>query len=871
MITRRKFLKNSIITTAASAVYINSPIQLHAKEDKKIQTKWDSSICKFCSIGCGILVGTQNIDNRKTIVSIKGDELSTVNNGELCSKGFHNGSILYSKDRLTTPLLRMTNNKYDKNGKLTPITWLKAFDIMEEKAKKALLTSGVDGVGLYTSGQTSIYHGYALSKLYKAGFRSNNISNSSSFSSEVASNALNTIYGTNTPSGSFNDIALSDTFVSWGVNLIETYPIIYSKVLKAKDKNKKYKFINITTIKNQTSKDANEEIFIKPNKDILLINYLAHEFIYNNEDKIDWSFIKRHTIFAKLGDIKINTDDDRYEHWEISYKNYKKSLKKYTLDYVASKLKADEKENINEFKNKLKELSSYYIDAKTRVLSYWSSGINKQENSFQTNLALNSLHLLLNKHSRAGCGAYPLNGQASSAGTSNELGLYSSKLPSNMFIKYKEHRTKTEAIWNIPEGTLNSVCSNNKDNLFNNIMNNTTKFVWITNTNPYQSDSLYLNNINKIQEIEDLFVVTSDCYGSITSSLSDLILPTAEHLETSGAFGNTERRIQQWNQQIEPEGMSMSDLWQCLEFSKRFKVKDTWGNAKLSNGQGLKDIVIDSYKYGYEENTNLFKILFSSKRSHSFSKEENILNSEVNGDSRNILGSDGVIFEGYGFFIQKYLFEEYRLFGSAAGFDIGSFSTSNDYTSKKWPYLFDKETKYIFNPRDDIYANKAAKLKDTYIFYGKMGVKALPFGNLNKITNEKTKSLKYRAKIFAIPYIKSDNVKKDKLLLTSIKLEEQSNTGTLTMRVPELYSKTMQSYGYISKKTAKQYNLIHDDLCYIKSSLGKIKIRISIDKRFTPSTNTIAVALFDEKVLINKVTKSINNTYVALEKIKEEK
>jgi len=870
MITRRKFIKNSILTSAFSAVYINTPLNLYAKTDENIPIKWDNAVCKFCSIGCGILVGTQDIEDKRSIVSIKGDTSSPINNGELCTKGFHNGSILYSKDRLTTPLLRMKDNKYNKNGKLTPISWIKAFDIMEEKAKIAINKSGVDGVGLYTSGQTSIYHGYALNKLFKAGFRTNNIANSSSYSSEVISNSLNTIYGTNTPSGTFSDISLTDTLVSWGVNFSETYPILLSKINNAKQNNSNYKVINITTIQNETSKSSDIEIFIKANTDLLLINYLAHEFIYNNEDKIDWKFIKRHTIFANLGDISDNNGDDKYPHWEISYNNYKKSLKKYTLDYVAFRIKANKNEDFDLFKDKLYQLSKYYINKNTRILSYWSSGINKQENAFQTNLALNSLHLLLNKHSRSGCGAYPLNGQASSAGTSNEVGLYSSKLPANMFIKYKEHRTKAEAIWNLPDGTLNSVCSNDKDNLLKNILDQTTKFLWVTNTNPYQSNSKYLNNLKEIQNIEDLFVVTSDCYGSLTSSLSDLILPTAEHLETSGAFGNSERIIQHWNQQIEPEGSSMSDLWQCIEFSKRFRIKHLWGNSKLSNGQGLKDVTPEAYKYGYDEDTSMYKILFSNKIARSY-KKQNHLNSEVNGDSRNVIGSDGVIFTGYEFFIQKYLFNEYKLFGMGNGFDIDSFPGESNTNLRRWPYLFKQETKYLFNPRDDIYAKKAAKIKDTYIFYGKMGMKALPFGNLKKITNEKTKSLKYRAKIFTIPYSKSSNINDNQLLLSSIKLQEQYNTGTLTMRVNELYNKTKQSYAFISQETAVNLKLKDDDLCYISSDNQKIKIRISINTRFTPALNCVAVALFDEKVLINKITTSINNSYVTLEKIKEDK
>ncbi|XNM47168.1 molybdopterin-dependent oxidoreductase [Escherichia coli] len=57
-------------------------------------------------------------------------------------KGYFLPKIMYGKDRLTQPLLRMKNGKYDKEGKFTPITWDQAFDVMEEKFKTALKEKG---------------------------------------------------------------------------------------------------------------------------------------------------------------------------------------------------------------------------------------------------------------------------------------------------------------------------------------------------------------------------------------------------------------------------------------------------------------------------------------------------------------------------------------------------------------------------------------------------------------------------------------------------------------------------------------------------------------------------------------------------------
>ena len=46
---------------------------------------------------------------------------------------------------------------------------------MEEKFKKALKEKGPEAIGMFGSGQWTIWEGYAASKLMKAGFRSNNI------------------------------------------------------------------------------------------------------------------------------------------------------------------------------------------------------------------------------------------------------------------------------------------------------------------------------------------------------------------------------------------------------------------------------------------------------------------------------------------------------------------------------------------------------------------------------------------------------------------------------------------------------------------------------------------------------------------------
>src|SRR5260370_38640682 len=82
---------------------------------------------------------------------------------------------MYGHDGLTQPMLRKAGGRYDKNGEFTPVSWDEAFDIMAEKFKAALKRRGPSGVGMFGSGQWTIWEGYAALKLMKAGFRSNNL------------------------------------------------------------------------------------------------------------------------------------------------------------------------------------------------------------------------------------------------------------------------------------------------------------------------------------------------------------------------------------------------------------------------------------------------------------------------------------------------------------------------------------------------------------------------------------------------------------------------------------------------------------------------------------------------------------------------
>ncbi|EOI3615514.1 periplasmic nitrate reductase subunit alpha, partial [Campylobacter coli] len=104
-----------------------------------------------------------------------------------------------------------------------------------------------------------------------------------------------------------------------------------------------------------------------------------------------------------------------------------------------------------------------------------------------------------------------------------------------------------------------------------------------------------------------------------------------------------------------------------------------WKEQKVDNKLTLPSVLEEAKAMGYSEDDTLFDVLFANKEAKSFNPNDAIAkgfdNTDVKGDERKIQGSDGKEFTGYGFFVQKYLWEEYRKFGLGHGHDLADFDT----------------------------------------------------------------------------------------------------------------------------------------------------------------------------------------------------
>ena len=880
-ISRRELLKAGVAATTAMTVGLPvTQAMAQAAKDADAGIVWRKGVCRFCGTGCGLQVGTLN----GRVVATKGDPDAPVNRGLNCIKGYFNAKILYGQDRLTQPLMRRTNGKYDKNGKFEAVSWQEAFDEMERQFRRVYEKKGPEGVAIVGSGQYTIPEAYVASKLMKAGFRSNNIDPNARLCMASAVVGFYQTFGVDEPANIYGDIEKCNTMVLWGNNMAEAHPVLWSRVTDRKLTHKETRIVNLTTHTNLSSGMADIEIIFKPNTDLAIANYLAREIV--RRKAYDADFISKHCIFA-TGTVDIGygmrpTDKYAFEaekdtqarqlkitlsaaeargqrrkagieveqkqagaaanHWQISFDEYRRGLEPYTLDFVAELAKGDPDESLESFKKKLVALADLYCSKKADILSFWCMGVNQHVRGVWVNEQIYALHLLTNKHARPGNGAFSLTGQPSACGSAREVGAFSHRLPSDMLIGNPAHHKKAEKLWHVPEGTTNPVQGKAIMGLLRGLEDGSVNFLWTQVVNIFQSAPNANHWLRAARKPEN-FVVVADVYPTLSAKVADLILPAAMIFEKWGLYGTAERRTQGWQQMVPPPGQARSDIAMMMEFARRFKVSECWGEKKLSGGKVLPDVLEKAKAMGISADATLFDALFGSMPTAAACKWPDAKYPGALNSTAEALGVD--------WFPEKAVFTEYREFTLGDGHDLADFDTYLDpkVHGLTWPVVNGKETSYRFNAEYDPYVKTG-----DFEFYGKLQ-KAIPQGNLDGVTDKTPKPLPGRAKIFFRPFaepVEKPDAKYDLNLCTG-RILEHWHTGSMTRRVPELHRAAPSAVVYMNPKDAEKRGLKRHDTAQITSRRGSIKALVETQGRMKMPRGTVWMAFFDESVQTNKL------------------
>ena len=822
-VTRREFVKKNAVAATAAAAGISVPGVQQALAIGSDNIRWDKAPCRFCGTGCSVLVGVKD----GKVVATQGDPDAPVNRGLNCIKGYFLSKVMYGEDRLTTPLLRMKDGQFDKEGEFTPITWDQAFDIMAEKWKAAIkrdlaanqgksakeLTSSV---GMFGSGQWTVWEGYAASKLYKAGFRSNNIDPNARHCMASAVAGFIRTFGADEPMGCYDDLENADAFVLWGSNMAEMHPILWSRLTDRRLTAAHVKVAVLSTFEHRCFDLADIDMVFTPQTDLAILNYIANYIIQNgyvNED-----FVSKHVNFRQ-GNTDIGyglrPNDPREQEAanagkaggskEISFDDFAAFVADYTLEKVS--------ELSGVAPAKLEALAKLYADPQIKVTSFWTMGFNQHTRGTWVNNLMYNVHLLTGKISEPGNSPFSLTGQPSACGTAREVGTFAHRLPADLVVANDAHRAFSEKIWQLPQGLLPGKVGYHAVLQSRMLKDGKLNCYWVQCNNNMQAAANIANETYPGWRNPDNFVVVSEPYPTVSAMAADLILPTAMWAEKEGAYGNAERRTQFWRQQVKAPGESKSDLWQVVEFSKRFTVDEVWPEDILSQNPDLRG-------------KTLYDVLYANGAVDKFAKQE------VKDEAGNLYTNDEM--EHFGFYIQKGLYEEYRRFsleGPKKGHELAAFDDYHKSRGLRWPVINGKETLWRYREGYDPHVTPGKGVE----FYGKKDG---------------------RANIFALPYEPAAEVPDQEydLWLSTGRVLEHWHSGSMTRRVPELYRSYPDAVVYIHPDDAQARGLKRGMMAKLESRRGSIELRVETKGRNKAPRGLVFVPWFDAGRLINKLT-----------------
>jgi len=478
--------------------------------DGNTMLKYVPTTCPYCGVGCGLNL----VVSEGKLVGVEPYKRSPVNEGRLCPKGATCWQFVHSPDRLTKPLIK-------KDGKFVEATWDEALDLVAGKFKETYEKYGPKSLGFQVSCRTPNEECYALQKLARVAFKTNNIDNCARICHGPSVAGLSLCFGSGAATNPFEDVLNSDLILIWGSNAVEAHPLAARRIVQAKKKG--IPILVVDPRYTPTARLADEWLRHNPATNIALANSMMYWII--KEGKHDQEFIKKRTK---------------------GFEDLAKTVEKY----------ADVEAITGVPKERVREIALKYAAAKNAVIIY-CLGITELTTGTDNVRSLGNLSMLCGNVGRPGTGVNPLRGQNNVQGAC-DMGAYP-----NVFSGYQKCedpavRKKMEDLWGVT-----GLASEYGVTLTEQITQcgDPIKAMYIFALNPvvsYPDSNHVMRSLDKLD-----FLVVQDIFWTETCNYADVVLPGACFAEKDGTFTSGERRLNRIRKAVEPPGEAKAD-WEIF-------------------------------------------------------------------------------------------------------------------------------------------------------------------------------------------------------------------------------------------------------------------------------------------------------------------
>jgi assimilatory nitrate reductase catalytic subunit len=461
-------------------------------------------------------------------IAIAGDKQHPANKGRLCVKGSALGETVGLEGRLLYPQIREADG-------LRRTSWDEALGKVADAWKTIIAEHGPDAVALYVSGQLLTEDYYVANKLMKGYVGSANIDTNSRLCMSSAVAGYKRAFGEDLVPVCYDDLELADMVVLVGSNTAWCHPILFQRILKAKEARPEMKLVVIDPRRTATCELADLHLPVKAGTDVWLFNGLLSYL--SRIGAVDPRFIENHTngFENALGVANADCADPA----------------------VVAKICRIELPVLMEF---------YELFASTRkTITAYSMGVNQSSAGTDKANAIINCHLIGGRIGKPGMGPFSITGQPNAMG-GREVGGLANMLAAHMDLERADHRNVVQTFWESPamadKGGLKAV------DLFKAIEEGKVKSVWVIATNPVVS----LPDADQVRRALDKceLVISSDIMQSTdTTAYADVLLPALGWGEKDGTVTNSERRISRQRAFLAAPGEALPD-WKILSlFAQR--------------------------------------------------------------------------------------------------------------------------------------------------------------------------------------------------------------------------------------------------------------------------------------------------------------
>ena len=488
------------------------------------------TVCPYCGVGCTLDLHIH--DNAIYRVTSPFD--SVVNHGNLCVKGRFGYDFLYSKKRITVPLVRRVRQKPGARtqafdlAEWREVSWDEALDTAAARLTAIYRRRGAKAMAAYGSAKATNEDNYLLQKLFRTQFRTNNIDHCTRLCHAASVVALQMALGSAAMSNTAAEVAESDVFIVTGSNTTENHPIIALQ-MKAAVRKHGAKLIVVDPRRIELVDFAALWLPEKPGTDVAVFSAMAHVIL--KEKLYNQAFIGERTE---------------------NFAAFAASMEKFTPEYAES-VSGVRREDII-------QAARMYAAAKNAAI-YWALGIPESTHGTDNALSLINLALLTGHIGRRGTGLNPLRGQNNVQGASDS-GVMPWHYPGYQRVDDEASAQKFERGWNVEPGGLDRRRGLTTTEILSSAGSpGGVRALYIMGENPMMSEP----NLNLTrQHIEQLeFIVGQDLFLTESTAYADVFLPAAAWAEKDGTFTNTDRRVQRVRKAVDAPGQARAD-WEIL-------------------------------------------------------------------------------------------------------------------------------------------------------------------------------------------------------------------------------------------------------------------------------------------------------------------